>query len=160
MSPCVHHVDLLVVGIACDLPTDPNWKRKLGRLRRKLDFSQDYAVQYPLVDIDLPCKPTVRDEISGLCKLATKAMVGDQLLGIGSGYFILKFCICQTFRLRLHGQSGSLIANPDTHLAAIGDCDQPVPDLLLPCRKTPPAFVTHQELSFNLDGHVFPRCPG
>ena len=29
---CIHHVDFLVVGIACDLPTDPNRKRKLGRL--------------------------------------------------------------------------------------------------------------------------------
>ena len=67
---CIHHVDFLVVGIARDFPTDPNWKRKLGRLRRKLNFSQDYASQYPLVDIDLPRKLSVRDEVSGLCKLS------------------------------------------------------------------------------------------
>jgi len=50
-------------------------------------------------------------------------MVGDHLLGIGSAYFILKFCIRQAFRLRLDGQISSLIASPNTHLATIGDCD-------------------------------------
>src|ERR1700720_1123860 len=89
--PRIHHVDLLVVGTACDLPADPIRKRKLDRLRRKFDFCQDDTSQYPLVDIDLPRELTARDEVSGLCKRGTQAMMGDQLLGIGSRNLILEF---------------------------------------------------------------------
>src|SRR4029077_7855765 len=86
-------------------------------------------------------------------------MVGDQLLCICSGDFVLKLGIGQTLCLRFHGQSSLLIAYPHAHFAAIGHRDQSVPDLRLTCSETSPAFVAHQELSFYLDGHVFLRAP-
>ena len=86
-------------------------------------------------------------------------MVGDQLLGISHGDFILEFGIGQAFCLCLHGQSGSLIANPHTHLRPLATAISPSLISNWRVKKTPPAFVAHQELSFYLDGHVFLCAP-
>src|SRR5262245_30639303 len=81
-------------------------------------------------------------------------MASEQLFGIDQGYLVLEFGVCQALSLRLHRQRSELIADPNAYLAAIGNCDQSVRDLLPAADQVSPTVVVYQELSLYLDGHA------